>query len=271
MTTPAITLTATLEDLTGAQAGSTANPAKMRLTLCNYGPVLPCIANGAAIAVTAITFATPSVTLAGSFPTYNANWIGDLFKVAGDTAHTGNNGYFVCTGGSTSTLILTNSAGVTEVSPIGVTVTPIGCMLARTGPMDILSSGAAISTPIWGNDQITPAGTYYNVEILDGEDNVVQSGAYQFTGSGTQDLNSAAQIVGPGPAGLPNLQDLPCTGSGTSWTAPGTAVAVFYNGVKLPPNQSLPILSYTVSGGTAITLNFSPGAGEEIYALCIVT
>ena len=39
--TPNITLTATLDDLTGAAAGSTANPAKLRIMLCGFNPDLP--------------------------------------------------------------------------------------------------------------------------------------------------------------------------------------------------------------------------------------
>jgi hypothetical protein len=115
MSVPAITLTATLLDVLGAAAGSVANPAKLRICLCGFGPVLP--------------------------------------KIAG-------------TG-----------------------------MLARVGPLDVFSSGATISTLIFGNDVILPAGTYYSIEILDGSDNVVQCGAYKLTGSGPQTLDGQTQIV----------------------------------------------------------------------------
>jgi hypothetical protein len=191
--TPNITLTATLDDILGAAAGSTANPAKLRIALCGYGPVLPRIAGTA--------------------------------------------------------------------------------MLARIGPFDLqAASSSPISTPLWGNDQITPAGTYYTIEVLDGLGNIVQAGAYQFTGAGTIDLSNAAQILPGQPAGIPELDYLPCTGTvpGTAYTAPGTVVMVFYNGVALPAGQAFPILSYTLTGGTAITLNFTTDVGDQIYALCIV-
>jgi hypothetical protein len=55
--------------------------------------------------------------------------------------------------------------------------------------------GASISTPIYGNDAISPSGTYYAISVVDSQNNVVQSGMYQFTGSGTQDLSSATQLL----------------------------------------------------------------------------
>ena len=192
MATPNITLTATLESLNGGPAGSTADPAKLRITLCGYGPVLPRIAGTA--------------------------------------------------------------------------------MLAQVGPTDILSSGSPISTLLWGNDQITPSGTYYTIEILDGEDNVVQAGAYQFTGGpAAVDLSNATPILPGQPASLPNLVFKPWTGvvPGTAYTAPGQVILVTYNGIPLQPGLSSPYLSYTVSGGTAITLNFTTQLGDKIYALCI--
>jgi hypothetical protein len=194
--TPNITLTATLEDFTGAAAGSVANPAKLRIALCGFGPVLP--------------------------------------RVTGTT------------------------------------------MLARTGPFDEYSTGAALSITLFGNDQITPTGTYYSIEILDGEDNVVQCGAYIFTGSTTIDLSNAAQIVPGGYVpSLPQLKYLPCAGAvpGTIYTAPGPIVALFYNGVALPAGQALPTLSYTAVGNVA-TLNFTTQTGapnDRIDALCVVT
>jgi hypothetical protein len=189
--TPDITLTATLDDLTGVAVGSTANPAKLRITLCGFGPILP--------------------------------------KIAGTA------------------------------------------MIARTGPFDIYSTGAQISTLLWGNDQITPAGTFYSIEILDGSDNVVQCGSYQFTGGGTIDLSNANQIVPPYGFTIGLLAVKSCTGAvpGTIYTAPGTVLAVFYNGALLDPPGS-PTPDYSVAGGTVITLNFTTQAGDQINALCIL-
>jgi hypothetical protein len=91
---PAITLTANLEDFTGTEIGSAASPASVRIALCGFGPTLPFVPQGAAVTITAITFATPHMTLTGSFPAYSAAWIGQQFTVAGDLVNTGNNGRF---------------------------------------------------------------------------------------------------------------------------------------------------------------------------------
>lgn len=48
--TPQITLTATLDDITGQPAGTTASPARLVIDLCNYGLTLPQIAGTATLA-----------------------------------------------------------------------------------------------------------------------------------------------------------------------------------------------------------------------------
>ena len=194
MSTPNITLTATLYDYSGNKIGSTDQPAWLRIGLCGFGNWLP--------------------TIPGT---------GNITKITS---------WFV----------------------------------------DIPFAGAQISVKLWGNDQITPANTYYAISVLDTQKNVLQTGLYQFTGTQTIDLSNAPQINPSQPVGLTRLQYLPCTGAvpGTSYTAPGTIVALFYNGVSLPVNQSAPVLSYTVAGGNVATLNFTTQTGDLIYALCIV-
>lgn len=90
-------------------------------------------------------------------------------------------------------------------------------------PGDIPYVGAGPQTVmLWGNDVITPLGTYYCISILDDKRNVIQSGEYQMTGTQTIDLSTATQVA-PSPgwvntAGIivltfqPNLI-LPGTGS----------------------------------------------------------
>lgn len=191
--TPQITLTATLEDFTGALVSSAGNQGKLRIALCGYGPVIPVVAGTA--------------------------------------------------------------------------------IIAKPGPFDLIAAAGVISIELWGNDVITPAGTYYSIMVLDGDDNVVQCGMYQFSGTETVDLSNATPIVPPLPGGS-TLAYLPCTGAvpGTVYTAPGAIVALFYNGVALPYGQALPTLSYTTAANVA-TLNFATEAGDpndRIDALCFV-
>jgi len=68
-------------------------------------------------------------------------------------------------------------------------------------PKEAKQSGSTpITVHLYGNDQITPAGTFYNIAVKAANGNIVQSGNYQFTGSGTTDLSTIQPNY---PAGLP--------------------------------------------------------------------
>lgn len=70
-------------------------------------------------------------------------------------------------------------------------------LLAKVGPatQKIPYVGVTLTgLKLWGNDVITPAGTYYTITILDSDENILQSGAYVFTGTVTDDLSNRAQI-----------------------------------------------------------------------------
>jgi hypothetical protein len=67
-------------------------------------------------------------------------------------------------------------------------------MLAKI-KTQVLATAGTISTVIYGNDVITPTGTYYSIAVIDDQKNVVQSGIYQLSGSGTQDLSSLTQLL----------------------------------------------------------------------------
>lgn len=135
--------------------------------------------------------------------------------------------------------------------------------MALIGPTDYLYEGSQITIMLWGNDVINPLGTYYAITILDGDDNIVQSGAYQFTGTQTIDLSSAPQIVPTN-----SLAYEPCTGAypGTVYKAPGVVVIAAYNGVALRPG-----IDYTLSaGGKQINLTFTTYDTDNISALCTI-
>lgn len=75
--------------------------------------------------------------------------------------------------------------------------------LVRVGPKDYLDTGAGATAELWGNDVITPAGTYYAITLLDGDGNILQCGAYRFSGTATIDLSDAEQIIpGAAPIGV---------------------------------------------------------------------
>lgn len=85
---------------------------------------------------------------------------------------------------------------------------PTSGMMTRisTAPNDIPYIGAQISVALFGNDVILPSNTYYSISLLDDNKNVVQSGAYQFTGTATLDLSTLTPItITPGPPPIPSL------------------------------------------------------------------
>jgi hypothetical protein len=199
LATPNITLTATLLDYSGNELGSATQPAWLRVALCGYGAVLPCVVG---------------------------------------------------------------TANLGRVSSWFVDIPYFGAPL---------TGGTAVK--LWGNDQITPAGTYYAISILDTQKNVVQCGAYRFTGGPlTIDLSSAPQLVPPYGFDVDNLEYAPCSGAvpGTVYVAPSTVLAPAYNGVLLPEGLAMPTRSYTLGlDQQTITLNFTTESGDLIYALCI--
>ncbi len=130
---------------------------------------------------------------------------------------------------------------------------------------------AQFSITLWGNDVISPDKTFYEIAVLDSDKNVVSCGMYQFLQGQTYLLSEAIQILPPYGFGIGFLSYLPCTGSGSAWTAPGPVVAVAYNGVMLPMNVAMPTLSYTLdSTGKSITLNFTADPLDRIDAFVIL-
>lgn len=69
-------------------------------------------------------------------------------------------------------------------------------------PSDIPYIGAPLTLDLFGNDVITPVGTYYTISILDTNKNVLHCNAYVFTGGFTADLSSLSPTF---PSYIPNV------------------------------------------------------------------
>jgi hypothetical protein len=65
-------------------------------------------------------------------------------------------------------------------------------IIAKTSPTAIACPAGTYNFQLYGNDAITPANTYYTIQVLDDNGNVVQTNAYQFSGSHTYDLSNLA-------------------------------------------------------------------------------
>ena len=153
-----------------------------------------------------------------------------------------------------------------------------GSMIGRPGPKWIESTNGVFSVPIYGNDVIVPLNqTYYAISLLDANGNVVQAGAYQLTGSGTQDLSGLTPITFPG-QGLPPFVFALFTGTPTfpvvtglvngsnhNFTFPSPAsptpnVLVYAGGIFQTPTTDYS-LSYLGSSTWQITFITAPISG----------
>jgi hypothetical protein len=144
---PQITLTATLQDVSGNTAGSIANPAVLRIALCRFGLTLPCIVG------------TSNIVRVGPEDFYDTGsgasaklWGNDVIKPAGTcyaiTLLDGNGNIVQCglyqfTGTQTIDL-----SGATQIAPPAPTPPPTLQYLPCTGAVPgtvYVSPGAVIA------------------------------------------------------------------------------------------------------------------------------
>jgi hypothetical protein len=140
--------------------------------------------------------------------------------------------------------------------------------------LDIPYEGTQITVKLWGNDVISPSGTYYAISVIDPLGNVVQTGIYTFTGIETIDLSQAPQVTQPQVPQAFSLVAKALTGTfpGTVYTVPtqiygNSLILLLYNGVALrPPTDPNP--DYALNSQT-VTLNFTTSSGETLYAVYV--
>ena len=173
----------------------------------------------------------------------------------------------------------TNTAAGSTASPaklrialcgagLGLPEVPNTCTLTQIVKDFFATSSSPLSISLFGNDVITPAGNYYTITVLDGQDNVVQCGRYQFTGTLAVDLSNAVA--------MPSAGAIRLTGAvpnglfpGSAYTLPTLAVGgfvsavVFYNGGMQIANEDG---NYLVNG-RGLALFFPTQAGDALYAL----
>ena len=105
----------------------------------------------------------------------------------------------------------------------------------------LVGPGNNPSVELFGNDVISPAGTFYSIAILDENKNVIQANNFILTGGGTQNLASLTPVINP-PYNVPSgyLIFDPATG----------AIAVDDNGWNGPIT-----LDFTLTGDATPTLS----------------
>lgn len=124
---------------------------------------------------------------------------------------------------------------------------PGTAMLGKVGPLTqrLPYLGTPLNVTLWGNDVIYPAGTGYVISVLDDELNVLQTGAYVFTGT-----------IGPG-ADLSTLpQTFPSATStvqGAEVTLQPTTTPVFNCGLVNGPVEFYLVLTENAVSSTLLT------------------
>ena len=130
-------------------------------------------------------------------------------------------------------------------------------MLARVAPPATTESGV-FTTTLWGNDVITPANTFYVITIFDPDGNVIQTGNYQFTGSGSFDLSLQTPFDPVAPIPVPpgdyfEYGEVPSgaiDGTNATFTlsktpAPAASHRLYKNGIRLIQG-----VAYSITGDT---------------------
>jgi hypothetical protein len=137
-------------------------------------------------------------------------------------------------------------------------------IIAQTAPDPIDIVSGAFNFKLWGNDVITPAGTFYTIQIQDANGNIVQTNAYQFTGVAAVDLSTVvpynpAPFVPPvPPANPPNSMDvIVAFAFNAIFNALNTLGIVLFE-ITLTADLTAPTL-INVTPGQIITLMFIQG------------
>jgi hypothetical protein len=143
--------------------------------------------------------------------------------------------------------------------------------IAQTAPKKKAVDGAgAFSITLWGNDVITPLGTFYTVQLLDDNGNVIQTNAYRFTGAGTIDLST----VGPFAPYVPPVPPAPSPsalyvivnwGATPDFNALGTEGIVTFDMI-LSGNVIMPTFSNLTPGQIVTLILQQNGVGGWTFA-----
>lgn len=285
--TPGITLTANLQSVLGGAALG----GYLRITLCGFGPVLPCVAGTGMLADAAVPQVKgPQV---GSTPLSQVLYGNDVITPAStfyeialldQNRNVIQSGMYQFANGPAGFPVEITKVTVITLAPPSVTAFVV---LTPATPVTVVAD-ARFSFSGFTN-YVTLNGKTYTWEPNAVPPNFLQpgdvgfvdtgggntAGAYVDTGTMTAltttvDLSQATQIVAPFGFALAGLSAQACSGAvpGNTYLSPGPIVALFYNGVLLPRGQAFPTLSYTAAGEVA-TLNFNTEPLDRIDALCI--
>lgn len=130
---------------------------------------------------------------------------------------------------------------VITLANFGNLIPKASAIVISAAPITITCSGGTFSQLLYGNDQITPSGTFYTIALFDSTGRFISEAAYQLTGGGTNDLstltplqsNPPAPITAYAPLASPAFTGLPTgptAAPSTNTTQLATCAFVLANG-----------------------------------------
>jgi hypothetical protein len=269
--TPQITLNAKLQDLSGDSAGSTANPAILRIALAGFGLTLPCIPGTSNVAQPG-----PEDYLDSGTGAQAKLWGNDVIFPAGTyyaiTLLDGDGnvlqtGRYRFTG--TQTLDLSEAPQLVDGANALIGAVPNGAYPGNTYTVPLPAYGGTVPSALYYNgglqdlEEFTLAGEtlFLNFETFPGDKLFLSYGAVSPAGLPMQAYVAIANGVYPG-----TVYTLP--------TPPPNAqlIGIFLNGGFQPPYDATHApTGYTIADQQVLTMGFETADGDQIQALYMVT
>lgn len=264
--TPQITLTATLDDIAGGLVGSVANPSQVEITLCGYGPILPCVPGTCNIdkpgpirfpvtdgEFTTLLWGNDVIFPLGTY--YQVTLLDDRDNVVQAGAFQFN--------GEAVTIDLSDAIQIGAGVATMFAEAPAGDMPGDSYRLSKTPVNAILIGLFYNGDYQQPginytlAGRVINLNFETVEDDNLWAVYVAFATGGIR--------LQPGITVQDFTPDIPGTVF-TLTSAPlgGALIGLFYNGKY----QSLGVTGYSLAGVT-ITLTFSTFSGDDLYAVYI--
>jgi hypothetical protein len=258
--TPQITLTATLQDVSGDAAGTTASPAVLRIALCGFGLVLPCIVG------------TSNLARVGPEDFYDTGSGIDIKLWGNDVINPLGTYYAITILDGDGNILQCGSYQFTGTQTIDLSSAP---QIVPTNSIAYLPTTGDYPGTTYIAPGVVVAVAYDGDLQRPGIDYTLSNGGKQInltfstTADEGENISALCTIVIPSSLapGASLLKYVPATGDipgaiGTVYTAPGKVVAVAYNGALQSSTY------YNILTDDTFDLTFPTYAEDTVYALC---
>ena len=105
--------------------------------------------------------------------------------------------------------------------------------LASLSVIATANGSGAYSVALWGNNQISPSGTFYQITVQGADGSTILTAAYQFLTGGTFDLSNLQQMSPSAGQTITSPQYVQLTANGIQTMTAGLALPIITNGSQL--------------------------------------